>query len=270
MLALSQVSDLRSFISSAKAAASGNFGTNLFLTDASLEPLVQAGRLSAFQSKGAAIFRKKEKLFDRLYFAAADPAALATALFSLASPESGVLVASLVGRRSDIEPWINQFQSAGFRVHATLLRMCRILPKAVSLKNPDPAVEASTERDTAAVLELLEASFDPYADQIPEVDEIAQAAAQGRILVARDAERIAALLYYDRFGLTTWSRYWLILPEYRTQGLNFKLMERYFQECAGCRRAILWVHESNQRAALIYKWYGYRPDAIVDIVLIKR
>jgi GNAT superfamily N-acetyltransferase len=264
-----QVADLRRMIGSAKAHG-GTFSTNLFLTDAALEPAARAGTLLASESPGAVIFLSQGPLFGRLYYAAAGSDYLVAALHRLKLPQTGAFVVDLIGRRSKIAPWVSAFEEAGFSRYSTLIRLQRLFSQRPPTTDRDHNVETAQEQDAESIQTALAVNFDPYADQLPPLEEIGQAATRGTILLIRDAGRIAALLYYDRRGITTAFRYWLVLPDYRTQGFSDMLIRRYFQDCAGCRRSVLWVHESNSRAILIDKWYGYRPDSIVDVVLIKR
>ena len=134
----------------------------------------------------------------------------------------------------------------------------------------DSGIEVARAEDAEEIHAALLANFDVYIDQVQPLEETREAAALGTILLVRDGERIAALLYYDRAGLSTRFRYWFVLPEYRTEGYGDRLIRRYFHDCAECRRFILWVHESNSRAIPIYRWYGYKADSIVDVVFIKR
>jgi hypothetical protein len=254
----------------AKAGGKG-FATNFFLTDPAIESLIATGSLFALESEGVVIFLRRESHFDRLYYVAADEHYLAEALAKVAVPESRAIVADVVGRRDLLAPIVDQFTRTGYTHHTTLVRLQWMSSGDATPQTQDSEIEAAQEEDAAEILAALASNFDEYSDQIPSIDEIRRAAAAGTILVARDAGRVAALYYYDRSGLSSVARYWLVLPEYRGKRLlGDKVLRRYFQESAACKRRIVWVHEDNSPVLTIYQWYGYKLDSIVDIILIKR
>ena len=269
MNAVRKAADLRHMIGMARAPSSG-FGTNLFLTDAATERLASTGSLFAREFEGAVIVLRREPCFDRLYYAAADLGRLESALAQLDLTAGGVLVSDLVGRKDEVAPWAAAFTNAGFSNSTTILRMQRAQAGQAPAADTDSGVEVARAGDAEQIHAALLANFDVYIDQLPPLEETREAAASGTILLLRDGSRMAALLYYDRAGLSTRFRYWLVLPEYRTKGYGDRLIRRYFHDCAECRRFLLWVHESNSRAIPIYRWYGYKADSIVDVVFIKR
>jgi hypothetical protein len=254
----------------AKAAGKG-YATNLFLADPAIEPLIATGSLLALECNGAVVFLRRESSFDRLYYAAADEHCLGEALAKVAAAESRTIVTDVVGRRDSLEPIVDQFTGSGYTHHATLVRLQRMSSGDVAPQTQNSEIEVAQEQDAAPILAALSSNFDEYSDQFPSIDEIRKAVAAGTVLVIRQAGRVAALLYYDRYGLTSAVRYWLVLPEYRGQRLlGDKLLRRYLQESAACKRSILWVHEDNHPVLTIHQWYGYKLDSMVDIVLLKR
>jgi hypothetical protein len=272
------VAEFRQMISRAKATGSG-FGTNLFLADSVLDGLVSTGKLFAQESEGAVIFLRRETSYDRVYYAVAHLSCLAVALSRLTS--GNVLASSLVGRKDEVAPWAAEYASAGFSHTTTLLRaqLAQTGQAPAEGVEADSGIEVARIEDAEEIHAALLANFDVYEDQIPSLEEIREAAASGTILLVREEDRIAALHYYIRTGLTSRSRYWLVLPEYRTRGTNktiarstygYRLFRRYLNDCLGCRRSIVWVNERNSRARQIYSWYGYKEDSIVDMVMIKR
>lgn len=269
MNAVTAAADLSHWIGLAKSAGS-QFGTNIFLTGDAIEQL-GAGSLFAREFDGAVIVLRREPRFDRLYYAAAGAAPLESALAQLEWPAGSVLVSDLVGRKDEIAPWAAAFTAAGFSHSTTLLRMQRIQTQPAPAARAGLDVELARAEDAAEIQDVLLANFDPYLDQIPPIAETRQAAASGTVLLIRAGGRIAALLYYDRTGWTTHLRYWLVLPDHQTEGFaGDRLIRRYFRDCAGCRRFLLWVHERNTRVVPIYRWYGYKTDSLIDAVFLKR
>jgi hypothetical protein len=270
MNTIRNVAYIRHMIAVAKAAGKG-FATNFFLTDPAIERLIATGSLLAWESEGAVIFRRQESAFDRLYYAAADEHCLAEGLAKVPASEERTVVTDVVGRRDTLTPILDLFSKAGYTHHATLVRLFQTVSGGITAENRDSGIELAQDQDAADILSALASTFDEYSDQLPSIDEIGRAIAAGTILVARDAGRVAALYYHDRLGITSAGRYWLVLPEYRGQRLlGDKVLRRYFQDSAACKRRIVWVHESNRPVLTIYQWYGYTLDSIVDRVLVKR
>lgn len=270
MTAIAAAADVRRVLTAAKTGA--GYGSNFFLADDAVERAAQAGALEAFEFDGAALVLCREPALDRVYYGAADPARLEAALARLGNlPPGRAFVADLVGREGEVEPWANAFAARGYTSLTRIIRMQRLSQGASSADTAaDPDIAVAGPGDAEDIHAAIQTNFDVFMDQIPGVDEIRRAAAAETILIARADGRIAALLYYDRAGLTTVFRYWFVLPEYRTTGWGDKLIRRYFRDTAECRRSILWVHERNSRAIPIYRWYGYKPDSVIDVVMIKR
>ncbi len=268
MIAIGCVSDIRQMLGDVKARG-GEFATNFFLQDSAVEGTIRSGRLFAKEGDSAVHVLKRESEFDRLYYGAANPGRLGLALSRFDFSESAVVVVDVVGREGATAPWIGQFISMGFSRRAGFLRMQRMFTVQPFSRDTDSEVEVAHESDAEAIHEAIAAEFDAYSEHIPPVEEIRNAISLGTILLVRDAGRLAALLHYDRAGLTTVFRYWIVRPEYRHTGAGDKLIRRYFRDCADCRRSLLWVKDTNRRAIPIYRWYGFAPDSMTDVVLTK-
>jgi len=256
-------------VGEAKAAGRG-FRTNFYLSDAAIESALRGGELLALRSDGGVLMLKRERDLARLYYAVAEPARLPAALAQLTDRVCGVLVADLIGRPEETAVFEPAFAEAGFSRYTRFLRMQKTMPAGLPTAEDDRLVKTAQPRDAEAVLAAIQGHFDPYCEHFPPLAEIREAIARGTILVIRDGPRLAALLYYDRTGLTTNFRYWIVEPGYRRHAYGDRLIRRYFRDCAGCRRSVLWVEETNARAIPVHRWYGYQPDSVIDVILIKR
>jgi GNAT superfamily N-acetyltransferase len=280
--------DIREAVNRVKAAAAA-FGTNLFSSDQALADAIGRGGISAAEFEGAALFRLREADFERVYFAAASPDALSDALRRSPVIPGGVVVSDVVGRPADAAPWVEAFRVAGFTRYNGFIRMQRVVQagraapgnmaraRAISrMLNPklrDAAllpIDRLLPEDAPLVQQAIASQFDAYAEHIPGVEEVRQAAEAGSILIVRDGGQLAALLYYDRTGLTTTCRYWLAMPAFRGCGYAEMLMERYFEETTSCPRSLLWVQEKNRAAIPLYEAYGYKADGLAYAILIHR
>ena len=266
---LTHVGDFRRLIDTVKAAG-GKFGTNFFMADAAIEAALRDYRWSSFEAPGAALLLQREAAFDRVYYAACGTEPLVRALAGVPVPASGALVSDVVGDPRDSGPWVDALTESGFARRTSFQRMLRAGGGIGPATEPLAPVQVAGEADAAEILAAITANFDVYAEHIPLLQEVRQAAAAGGLLVAREGGALAGILYYDRTGFTTLLRYWLALPGFRGRGHADALMWRYLRECAACRRFLLWVQETNARAMALYRGYGYNADSIADVILMKR
>ncbi|MDD5309569.1 MAG: GNAT family N-acetyltransferase [Deltaproteobacteria bacterium] len=243
------------------------FVTNFFSTEAKLARWVDKRELSIAPSDRSVILLRRDRDFEHLYFFASDLAAVRAALQGQAGWTTP-LVADLIGREAEILESAALFVDLGYRHHTRLMRLSRI-GGGSRVAPPSPDAELALASDAAEVLAMLEASFDRHAEQLPDEGEIAAAIAQGCILVVRDGARLAGLLFFERTGLTAYVRYWLVARAFRDKGVGARLMHGFFARCPDARRFILWVIADNENAIKRYAHYGFKPDGLVDQVMIR-
>lgn len=252
-------------------SAGAPFQTNFFLSDEALSHAGEQGRLFLHEAPRVALIVLREPAFDRVYYACGGHTdALADALRSIALPPSGNLVSDVVGHPDATGEPVACFSHAGFQVYTLFQRMQRLPKGPPPAGDEHPLVVQANPADAPAVLDAIATHFDRYAEHIPDLHDIEQAVARGTVLLARADGRLAAVLYYDRVGVTTTLRYWLALPGFRGQGHAERLMRAYFRACADSRRFLLWVEGRNQRAQALYLHHGYSTVPTIDVILRKR
>jgi hypothetical protein len=254
-----------------KAGASA-FCTNFFPAQGKVQSWIEHGELRAAGSDSAAVFLRKNRDFWHLYFCAATPETLQRELTALPMRNSERLVVDLVGQESGLSDLPAVLKSAGFRPYSRLQRMARpadLSPTNVPSREPDsPPVVLADASDRDAVLSLLEASFDHYADQLPVGHEVETALAGRQMLAIKCDQTLAALLFFETQGLTSTLRYWAVAEPFRSRRLGGALMRHYFAIHNAVRRFVLWVVANNENAVHKYQHYGYRPDGLLDLVLV--
>jgi ribosomal protein S18 acetylase RimI-like enzyme len=130
------------------------------------------------------------------------------------------------------------------------------------------AVHYAGESDCQAILDLLQSSFDRYADQLPMLYEIEAAIEAQQILAVKCEGALAALLFFESQGFTSTVRYWVVAERFRSRRLGSILVRHYFAAQSAVRRFILWVTADNDNAILKYRHYGYAPDGLIDHVFV--
>jgi hypothetical protein len=121
--------------------------------------------------------------------------------------------------------------------------------------------------DSRAILDLLESSFDRYADQVPMLYEIDAAIEAKQVLAIKYGGGLAAMLFFETQGFTSTIRYWVVADQFQSRRLGASLIRHYFATQSAVRRFILWVVATNENAVKKYRHYGYAPDGLVDHVL---
>jgi ribosomal protein S18 acetylase RimI-like enzyme len=121
--------------------------------------------------------------------------------------------------------------------------------------------------DLNAIGDLLDGSFDKYADQLPTVSELEDAISERQIALVKCDRVIAALLFFETQGFTSTIRYWVVAEQFRSRRFGSALMRHYFAAQSSVRRFVLWVVGTNSDAVRKYRHFGYAPDGLVDHVL---
>jgi len=245
------------------------FCTNFFPIQGRLQGWIDHGELFAERCAGAVFFLRKDHEFWHLYFCAADEPVLRRELAALSCLKTEPVAIDLVGREGALDNLLSLAEAAGFRRYSRLLRLARASqPGQADSSTGDAPAVCADQTDVPAILELLESSFDRYADQLPMPYEIAVAVAARQILAIKCEGLLAALLFFETQGFTSTVRYWVVAERFRSQRLGAALMRHYFASHPAVRRFILWVTAENENAVTKYRHYGYAPDGLIDHVLV--
>ncbi len=245
------------------------FCTNFFPVQRKLQEWVEHGELLVEIRGEAAFFLRQDRDFWHFYFCARDAASLGREIAALTDLKSRRLSTDLVGSEEALREVIGALASTGFRPYTRLQRMARAGgPMAPSASTDEASVGWAEMGDGPAVLGLLEAGFDRFADQLPLLREIDAAIAARQILAVKIEGTLAAVLFFETQGFTSVVRYWAVAAQFRERRLGAVLMRRYLESHSAVRRFTLWVVADNRNAIEKYGHYGYAPDGLVDHVLV--
>jgi GNAT superfamily N-acetyltransferase len=255
-------------IQQAKTGATA-FCTNFFPTPAKLQGWVDHRELySATQGQSSFLFRKDRDFF-RFFFAAPSGAVLNKDLSAVAELKMERLVADVVGNDASLAELLPLLQSSGFRPYRRLSRLLRAAqPGAAPAEKSTSEIAWAEPSDRDAILELLNRSFNHYADQIPMLYEIEAAIVARQIIAIKSGGDLAALLFFETQGFTSTVRYWVVSDKHQSRGFGSALIRHYFAIHSAVRRFILWVTIDNENALQKYRHYGYAPDGLADHVLV--
>jgi GNAT superfamily N-acetyltransferase len=262
--------DVFQAIQDVKARAGSAFSTNFFPVRPKIESWIEHEELLIERRTGAAFFFRRDRDFLHLYFAAESASALETEVTSLGALRAERLTLDLVGAESAIAGPRQSLSAAGFRGYATLIRLARMPQSGSSEAAGSQEVKKVELRDAVEIVKLLEAFFDPYADQIPLLHEIESAIEAGQIIAIKREDKIAAFIHFETQGVTSTIRYWMVAEPFREQGLGAAVLRHYFAIHSAVRRFTLWVNAANKNALRKYERFGYAPDGLTDHVLINQ
>jgi RimJ/RimL family protein N-acetyltransferase len=158
------------------------------------------------------------------------------------------LVADLVAREESVQALVDIYARRGFVRHATLLRMSRLSEPGGWEDYVAPEVTFAGPEDAPAILAFLERLLDPLAEQIPNLEEIQAAAARQEMIVLREQQDLAGVLYFESHRQTAILRYWWLDERFRERGMGSRLIKTFFQLCREARRIVLWVYANNATA----------------------
>lgn len=245
------------------------FCTNFFPVPQKLQSWIDHSELFCEHQPEAVFFFRKDRDFWRIYYCATNRGGLKQELMDLPDMKTKSMVMDLIEREAAPDSSLPIMESIGFRLYTRLCRLAR--PGSRGSQPPSPGdlqpVYAGND-DLQAVSDLLNASFDHYAEQLPAIYEIEAAINNRQILLLKHAQTLAGLLFFETQGLASAIRYWVVAEKFRTLRYGSALIRAYFAAHAAIQRFNLWVIADNQPAILRYQHYGYVSDKLVDHVLV--
>jgi ribosomal protein S18 acetylase RimI-like enzyme len=175
----------------------------------------------------------------------------------------------LIGNEASLAILLQVMESCGFRRYARLLRLVRSSPPIQPvLAVSEFVIDRADAADCESLMELLNVSFDRFADQLPTFYEIQALVEKRQVLVFKNEKTLAAALVFETQGFTSTIRFWVVAEAFRAHGFGSGLIRHYFVSHPTVRRFILWVTAQNKNALQKYQHYGYSPDGLVDHVLV--
>jgi ribosomal protein S18 acetylase RimI-like enzyme len=250
-------------LTAAVPRAASNYSTNLFAGRDLIQAWCARGRLRVSASDEAVLVLRADRDFHRVYHVARDLSALTEALLQL---PPGRYTTDLVGRGNVLDQVCNSYAAGGFEHHTFLRRMSR--SQAPASLQPDEEVVEAVPNEAEEVALFLNRLLDPLSEQLPDRDELGDAARDGRLLLARRGRALAGMLMYDVQGQSAHLRFWHVDPEAQGEGFGRRLMASFLSRCAEARRIVLWVIGDNERSIAIYRHYGFETDGLLDRIMI--
>jgi len=268
---VSSLDDIQGFIKRIKEQKK-EYLTNFFLDPARMQLWIKLGIID-FEDFGETIFLiRRNSGFMNLFFISCGITKLSENLqIFLNKYPYELFIADIVGKRPSIDTASLIFKKHGFSTYTNLLRMSRIVTPDTSEQVLSLNAFYGTRSHADEINNILHKYFDPYAEQLPLMDELMIWIDNHSILIYSDDQKtIQGFVIFDLIGQTSYLRYWFVHPEHREKHIGSVLLRRFFFDSRNTKRQIFWVIESNDNAIKRYLHYGYRPEEMYDIVLINK
>lgn len=250
------------------------FATNLFASPSVIQSWIDRSDLFMSSSKNCLLLVRHDRNFVRLYYAAGSANALEGALENFESQSSNdVTITDLLGKDRELPNLVQPFIRQKFSNYKQLIRMHNIPDDRFRSMYHDFPVEDvlyAQKEDVPEISSFLEGELDPYAEQIPTGEEIAEACAGQNVLVVKKNRKICGILIFRRQAMSALLKYWFVSNEVRSQGIGSQLIKSMFEICKDVRRYLLWVFLDNQNAIQKYQHYGFTREGLVDQIMIRR
>lgn len=271
MLPITSIHEINELVDRIKINSRGMV-TNFFASENRLNEWILRKELFVSIQDGTLWILRFDRGFYHLHYVSSSIDALQADIVALIADYGDKSFAvDVIGRENDIGPIAAIFKSYDFNDHLYLNRMKKIVkepPKIGISKCPE--AEFALSGDVEDVMNLLENSFDKYAEQLPDLVEINEAVEKKHILLVKKDGIIAGLLYFELTGFTSVLRYWFVNPDYRELKIGSKLMWHYFDICTSAKCFVLWVIVENENAIKRYIHYGYAMDYLMDQILVRK
>jgi len=270
MMPVHTVSEVLDAIQQVKAG-SPDFCTNFFPVQKKIQDWIGHEELIAEIRHDAILFFRRDRDFWHLYYCASSKTALYREMATVVELRTEPVVVDIVGKESDASANLKDWASAGFHRYTRLFRMARAVGSGSEQSvGTGLAIEFAGASDSREVFDLLERGFDRYGEQLPLSYEMDAAIQARQVLIARHDQRIAGLLFFETQGFSSTLRFWTVAAEHRALKVGSALMRQYFATQSVVKRFVLWVAADNMNAVQKYGHYGYKPDGLVDYVLVNQ
>lgn len=245
--------------------SSGNhFYTNFYLSKAGVEELILDGRIYYLSNSNTILFFIDEGSFFRLYYSTNTSNFLDSFDAELQEVSKPIVIDILTKKENeDLENFIKN----KFILHKVFRRMAS---NKLLKKDEFGQTKIASLDDKDEIEKALTGEFDIFAEHLPKKEELEIAVRQGSVVIDKENDEIAALLMFEKIGVTSTLRYWYVNANYRGCGHGSKVFQSYVAICDNVKRFLLWVDENNTNVIEKYNHFGYSFDGLIDYILVRK
>ncbi len=161
------------------------------------------------------------------------------------------------------------FLKHGFFQYATLVRMSKINNNQAFEEIKSNHLIFADGDKANEVYNLLQKHFDPYAEQLPLIEEINAWIDKNQLIIySDDNKQIQGFIIFECAAQTAYLRYWFVHPDHREKRIGSTLLRSFFAAGRTAKRHLFWVIESNFNAIKRYEHYGFKNEELFDYIMI--
>jgi ribosomal protein S18 acetylase RimI-like enzyme len=258
-------------INAVESIKSNNEGyiTNFYIGEERCNLLIKNKLLYVIYYEKCIFILYKDHNFFHLYFICSNEKSLTNSLKELISNYADyTFITDIIGTEMYTKKTSEIFSQNGFEIYTILYRMSRV----ENLDEPqivDTRIKNATDCQAVQIFNIFEKYFDKYSEQLPLLEEIQQFICNNNVLVITEQQKVLGFVIFEIKGMTSYLRYWFVLPEYRDKKFGSILLRYFFYESRNTKKQIFWVLASNENAIIRYKHYGFKAETMLDQVMIK-
>jgi GNAT superfamily N-acetyltransferase len=249
--------------------SSKDYITNFYPNDEKLNYWIESKVFYSKNVGNTVFFFRKDRDFYHLSFCAKNFESLYQSIKEISSIRTEIFVVDLVGTETSLKLLVNLFEELGFKKFVLYIRLINFISKDEVLPTASKDVVFPKLVESKIIAEMLEKTFDKYAEQIPTIKEIEVAINENMITIVRESSSIIGILMRDMAKFSSLWRFFLVSEKHRGKGVGSKLLNYYFNECKG-KKIISWVLDINSNSLDLHKHYGFKFDSLRDQIMINR
>ena len=269
MKLVTDIADVTNAYNFAKEFKKG-FNTNCFVPTEQFNKLIKDKVLFEIYLGEVAFFFKKNVGFLNLYYYASSIDALAKALPKLLELTKDETVVVDLVTKDEFCKEKSVFEENRFNVYTSLVRMSSVGNKSHGEGANSVKVRNAVSDDAVAVRELLTTYFDPWAEQLPDMDDLSVWIQQNNIILFEEQGKMVGFIIYDLNATTLYLRYWFVHPDFRDLKIGSQLFKEFLARGKDTQRQLFWVIRSNDNAIKRYLHYGFKEENMYNHVLINK
>ena len=243
--------------------------TNFYLGEPKCKILINKDLMYCVEDGKCIFILHKDFDFYHLYYLTTNKNPLSFPLRNLLKKYPDIiLVSDVLGPESTIQNIINLYNLEGFQEYKKFIRLsCVNIVFDTNICEEE--IEYASGEHSYQIKELIKKHFDKFSEQLPMIEEINQWVEDKNILIRKNGKEIIGFLIFEINGLTATIRYWFVNPDFRNKKIGSHLIKNFFYKCRHTKRKLLWVMEDNENAIVRYKHFGFKPESMLDQILIK-
>jgi ribosomal protein S18 acetylase RimI-like enzyme len=268
------VTSIDAILSKVKKVKDRNRGylTNFFLDVPKVELWIKLD-LVVSEEIGETVFvcRKNNGFYNLFFITTEIPVLYRDIDLFLKKYLNEIFIIDIIQKSSDAEDIKSSLVRNGFYEYTSLVRMSKVTHEDYLEGANCKYFSFADKVKGLEVYRLLQKYFDPYAEQLPLIEEInIWIKKNGIITYSDDNQTIQGFLIFELIGQTSYLRYWFVHPEHREKRIGSTLLRLFFAEGRNTKRQLFWVIESNYNAIIKYEHFGFKKEALYDYIMINK